>query len=51
MWWASISMAGPFSPPLGMMMSALRLDVPQDAAEDALVGVGVHIDLIIEQLA
>ena len=31
--------------------AAALLDVPQDAAEDALVGVGVHIDLIIEQLA
>ena len=79
-WWASISMAGPFSPPLGMMISALRLlgstkascmgltvarywamtlsrerprslDIPQDAAEDPLVRVGVHIDLVIEQAA
>ena len=75
-WWTSISMAGPFSPPLGMMISALRLlgstkascmgltlgddavqraapllDIPQDAAEDPLVRVGVYIDLVIEQAA
>ena len=47
MWWASISMAVVFSPPLGTMMSAL-LDVPHQTAQDALVGVGVHEDLIVE---
>ena len=31
--------------------AAALLDVPQDAAEDALIGVGVHIDLVVEQLA
>ena len=82
MWWASISMAVVFSPPLGTMMSAFRLlgstkascmgltvvrycctmdcmddavegaaallDVPHQTAQDALVGVGVHEDLIVE---
>ena len=77
MWWASISTAVLFSPPLGTMMSAFRLhkglvhgfdrgevlvddavqraaplfDIPQDAAEDPLVSVGVHVDLVIEQAA
>ena len=77
MWWASISMAVVFSPPLGTMMSALRLlgstkascmgltvvrycsitlsrlrprflHVPHKTAQDALVGVGVHEDLVVE---
>ena len=30
--------------------AATLLDVPQDAAQDALVGVGVHKDLVVEQL-
>ena len=48
MWWASISTAVLFSPPLGTMMSAFR---PQDAAEDALIGVGIYINFVVEQLA
>ena len=77
MWWASISMAVVFSPPLGTMMSALRLlgstkascmgltvvrycsitpvqaaaallHVPHKTAQDALIGVGVHEDLVVE---
>ena len=31
--------------------AAPLFDVPQDAAEDALIGVGIHINFVVEQLA
>ena len=77
MWWASISMAVVFSPPLGnddvgvalaglhkglvhgldrgqvlldhaVQAAAALLHVPHKTAQDALVGVGVHEDLVVE---
>ena len=31
--------------------AAALFDIPEDAAEDALIGIGVHINFVIEQLA